>query len=160
MALNNNLIIDGVRENNIKRKVYVAGKFELRAKIKQLMTILEENDFEVTCDWTRHAPFKDNKYSSDPVKAVEYAKEDIFGIITADDLIVLYDDVKGPGTSFEMGYATANGINVYMIGVGVNSTLDYSVFVHMDNFFHYNGQNAIADFLEDYVETHGDISYE
>ena len=95
-------------------KVYVAGKWSERSKVRELMNAFELYGHEVTCDWTKH---------EDPCKSEEYSVEDINAIKECDVLIAYMPsaNVFYKGAWVEIGAALALDKKVIIIGNKVSS---------------------------------------
>lgn len=118
-------------------KLYVASKFEHKPLARAVMDFLELNGHTITCDWTKHEwpeHYEGKELYSKDIKLTNFfASNDLNGIQEADAIIVLYAGIKGPGMSFEMGYAKALNKPIIMVG---EDTKEYSIFCHSDNFTH------------------------
>jgi len=91
-----------------KVKVYVAGSFKNRPKIKDIMDDIENWGFYIATDWTKH---------QEKGGARQYAEEDLDGLKECDCLIYCMDSNHSRGKNFELGYITALGkpIIIYII---------------------------------------------
>lgn len=91
-----------------KVKVYIAGSFKNRPKIKDIMDAIESWGFYVAIDWTKH---------QEKGGARQYAEEDLKGLKECDCLIYCMDSNHSRGKNFELGYITALGkpIIIYII---------------------------------------------
>jgi len=131
----------------MKKKIYVAAKFEKKDEALNLMNVLKNNGYHITCDWTKHEwpehYQKQELYSKNIEITNAFAEADIKGVTDADIVIVLYHGIKGPGMSFEMGYATALNKPVYIVG---DDTKEYSIFCHLNNFKHFEDIDALLDY--------------
>ncbi len=71
-------------------KIYVAGRWKEREKVKQVMEMFESRGHIITCDWTNHiAPERIEKGDgcfSEGHKT--YAQEDLEGVQSCDVLVV------------------------------------------------------------------------
>ena len=91
-------------------KIYVAGKWEDRQRVSDIMQILRDIGFEITCDWTGH------KYS-DEAYPQQYCADDVQGVKDADLYIgVFIADYNYRGALVEMGIALGVGIPVWLLG--------------------------------------------
>src|SRR3989344_7933168 len=70
-----------------KEKVYIAGKFELKDEVVRCFRNLEEGNYEVAYDWTKHKNIK--PYPENQATANEYSENEIQGIINSDIFIYL-----------------------------------------------------------------------
>jgi nucleoside 2-deoxyribosyltransferase len=132
-------------------KIYVASKFEHKILARTVMDFLELSGYTITCDWTKHEwPEHYNGkelYSKDIELTNHFASNDINGIHEAEIIIVLYAGIKGPGMSFEMGYAKALNKKIIMVG---NDTKEYSIFCHSENFIHCKDYKELTKHLVEY----------
>ena len=104
--------------------VYIASKFALKDKVQKLYNGLVKHGHVVTIIWWAWegkgalADLSDDEFYSD--KRIQYVKKrDLFGIDNCDIFVLLSDDkeeLNFNGANFEMGYATAKGKEVYIIG--------------------------------------------
>ena len=84
-------------------KVYLAGRFDERAKIRQMQAQLREHGHKITFDWTNHDPIA--RYGDRPDLAKVYAEEDLQGVVEADAFIFLTSATVGTGSHTELGVA-------------------------------------------------------
>ena len=89
-------------------KVYVAGSWEERDEIKNVMKKLEAAGHEVLVDWTCHGGTGKKKY----------ALEDFEGVVASEIFILVNPAVMSRGKFIETGIALAGGKNIYIIGKG------------------------------------------
>jgi len=95
-------------------RIYVAGKWSDKVKIKAFMNRLTALGHIITEDWTLHP-------DGGPTKSKELlladAQADLAGIDSADCFIAILDDpaYRYQGTFFELGYAVAQGKRVVVI---------------------------------------------
>jgi nucleoside 2-deoxyribosyltransferase len=91
-----------------KIKVYIAGSWKNRSKIKSIMNDIESWGFYIATDWTKH---------QEKGCARQYAEEDFNGLKECDCLIYCMDSNHSRGKNFELGYVTALGkpIIIYII---------------------------------------------
>ena len=99
-------------------KVYIAGKFEDRAKVQELYTQIEEMGHRVAYNWTTHKPIK--PYFQNQEMAQGYSDNELFGILNSDIFICLTHEA---GTTLLMEFGAALIINrktgkplVYAVG--------------------------------------------
>lgn len=95
-------------------KIYVAGKYQDRDRVRVVYQILREHGHEITLDWTNH-----NIYPNDAVaeKLSGFAQDDVSGVLSADLFIGLMTiPYEYKGLWVEMGIALGKGIPVYIIG--------------------------------------------
>lgn len=79
-------------------KVYVAGSFKNREKIRYIMSEIENWGFRIAADWTIHQEKGGSKL---------YATEDLQGLKECDCLVYCMDSNHSRGKNFELGYITA-----------------------------------------------------
>lgn len=92
-------------------KVYVAGKWEDKARVSAVQNLLRAQGHTITYDWVQN---------EDPVSAVQ-AMNDLHGVMKADALVfVAYEDLGFRGAYVEMGMALALGKPVYLRGHGAD----------------------------------------
>lgn len=98
-------------------KVYVAGKFQDRTKVRGLMDKLEGLGHEITFDWTiEHYAKKE--------ETIEDAVECLQGVIDAEVYVGLFvEDHIYKGALVELGIALTSNILVYLIGHAIDSTI-------------------------------------
>lgn len=99
-------------------KVYIAGKFEEKAKVKELYARIKELGHKVAYDWTDHKPIK--PYSQNQEVAKEYSDNELVGIIDTDIFIFLTHEL---GTTLFMEFGAALILNkktgkplIYVVG--------------------------------------------
>ena len=121
-------------------KIYVAGKWKEREKVKSIMDIFEARGHIITCDWTKHiAPERNERVGGNGIftkdydwsKNVDwahnghktYAEEDLEGVKTCDVLVayMLDSDVCYKGAWIEIGIALGLDKKVIIIGKEVTS---------------------------------------
>lgn len=91
-------------------KIYVAGKWQDKEYIKQLMAQLRRMGHGITVDWTSH------KYATPEVHA-SYAVDDIRGVKEADACIFIFErDYHYRGALVELGAALALDKVIYVVG--------------------------------------------
>jgi len=101
-------------------KIYVAGKWQERDLIREIMKSLRDLGHEITCDWTDH------EYPTENIKEklAKYAVIDIEAV-TACDVLIFYAENNLPyaGAFCEMGAALALGKPVFIVGEGIDSCI-------------------------------------
>ncbi len=98
------------------KKIYVAAKFENKAKVKEVQRELRKSGFGISHDWTNE--------SSEGLTGAELrtylqtcAREDLEGARDADAVVVIYDKtLGGRGLYVEIGAALATVKPVVIIG--------------------------------------------
>ncbi len=128
-------------------KIYVAGKWKEREKIRSLMDMFEARGHIITCDWTNHiAPERNERVDGHGIFNKEYnwsknvdwaqnghktyAEEDLEGVKTC-DIIVAYmpdPDIFYKGAWIEIGIAL--GLNKMVVIIGKDIT---TVFLGLPN---------------------------
>lgn len=87
-------------------RVYVAAKWEDRARARRVMSHLEERGHTITYDWTGSAELSPNQ-----------ALLDVEGVTAAEALVVLAEEPRAwKGTYVEFGIALGIGIPIYIVG--------------------------------------------
>ena len=100
-------------------KVYVAGSWDDRLEVRELMNVLEFEGHFITEDWTKH---------EDQGLGHEYCIKDIQGMDKCDIFVMFLSGKKSFGKAFEMGYAHAKDKHIIVFGDPVFAT---SVFFKM-----------------------------
>jgi hypothetical protein len=100
-------------------KIYVAGSWDDRLEVKEIMSVLESYGHIITEDWTKH---------ENPKFGHEYCIKDIKSMDECDVFIMFLSETKSFGKAFEMGYAHAKGKHIIVFGDPVFAT---SVFFKM-----------------------------
>lgn len=137
-------------------KIYVAGKWSERNRVKSIMEALESRKHTITCDWTRHiAPERITKAHGDGLftKSYDwsknedwaqnghktYAEEDLEGVRLCDVLVAYMPtpEIFYKGAWIEIGIAL--GLNKKVIIIGKDIT---TVFLGLSNIF-------VVDYKED-----------
>lgn len=101
-------------------KVYVAGKWEDRSHIKEVMNKLIELGNQITVDWTNH------EFGADGVIGdhEDFAIEDLEGVKNCDALVAIADkDFAFKGMYCEIGAALALDKLVFVVGKYANSCI-------------------------------------
>ncbi len=101
-------------------RVYVAGKWQDRTKIRLWYALLKELGYEITCDWTAHEyPGEDEANLLE-----EYAVADIEGVQDCDLLLAVFEeDLHYRGALVEMGAALALKKPVWILGHSQDSCI-------------------------------------
>lgn len=99
-------------------KFYIAAKFQLKEKVREIYTRLQEEGHEITADWTLHKSIK--PYEDNPDIAQEYAIEDINAAQSCDVFVILSEEA-GTGMYVELGAAISSNLKqgkpkIYIIG--------------------------------------------
>ncbi len=96
-------------------KIYVAGKFEQKPRIRSLMMALEKRGHTITHDWTKEDA---TGKTGDELDAYldRCAQADVDGVLTADALVIL-PHPQGKGLYVELGLALSKwDMPIYAIG--------------------------------------------
>lgn len=121
-------------------KIYVAGKWSERDKVKTVMEIFESRGHIITCDWTRHiAPERNMREGGNGIFTKEYdwsknvdwaqnghktyAEEDLNGVLSCDLLIACMwsPEIFYKGAWIEVGIALGHYKRVIIIGKEIAS---------------------------------------
>ncbi len=99
-------------------KFYIAARFNLMDKIKEVYKLLVEEGHEISLDWTEHKPIK--PYDKNINTSKQYSIEDIDGVRNS-DVFVLVSDEAGTGMYVELGVAILSNIiygkpRIFIIG--------------------------------------------
>jgi len=105
-------------------KVYLAGSWRERKKIKKWMKLLEKHGSEITIDWTWHD-------SEDAEDVLKFARDDKLGV-EACDVFIIDAKFRTLGKYVELGMALALNKEIYMLG---NSTCIFSNLIDHKNKF-------------------------
>jgi len=95
-------------------KIYVAGKYQDRDRVRFIHQLLREQGHEITIDWTNHDIYPNDAIAE---KLSQFAQDDVWGVLNADIFIGLMTlPFEYKGLWVEMGIALGKGIPVYVIG--------------------------------------------
>lgn len=126
--------------------IYLAGRYGRREELLQYKACLEELDCVVTSRWLDGGHELDDN-APDHELAARWAAEDLDDLLGAHWLVAFTESpghVQGRGRGgrhFEMGYALAAGIRVFVVGHREN------VFCHMPEIKHYPDFGAFRDYV-------------
>jgi len=101
----------------IKAKIYVSASWEDRHTAKKVMLFLEENGFEITCDWTKHATTPQE----------EIYKVDRESVRTCDYFVLLNGYKCTTGKFWECGLADAWEKPIILAGNTIKSPFGKAV---------------------------------
>jgi hypothetical protein len=102
-------------------KIYVAGKWQEKDNVRQIMSLLKNLGHTITYDWTQHND-GDNSY--------DCAIADLNGVCASDYILVLADKLLPyRGVYVEIGAALAFCKEVYVIGDGLTDCIFLSLCV-------------------------------
>jgi nucleoside 2-deoxyribosyltransferase len=94
-------------------KIYVAGKWEERERVREVMDTLRTRGHEITFDWTYSEQFSKHQ-----------AELDLQGVEAADWLVFLAEKpLAYKGAYVELGMAIALGTPVALIGNGIDECI-------------------------------------
>jgi nucleoside 2-deoxyribosyltransferase len=106
-------------------KIYVAGKWQEKAYIKDVMQRLESYSHTISYDWTKHNDGDDAKYC---------AQNDLDGVASADIMIaIVQKSFPYKGVYVEIGAALALDKAVYLIGNGIKDCIFSSLCYQLDS---------------------------
>ncbi len=95
-------------------KIYVAGKYQDRERVKIIHGYLREMGHEITVDWTDHEIYPNDAVAE---RLASFAIDDVWGVLEADVYIgLMIEDFVYKGLWVEMGIALGKGIPVWLIG--------------------------------------------
>ena len=101
-------------------KIYIAGKWQDRKFIKDIISIIETEGHEITCDWTRHDFSVDGVIGNESV----YAEEDLQGIRSCELLLAIAErSFVYKGLLCEIGAALVLYKPVYLLGRAIDSCI-------------------------------------
>ena len=109
-------------------KIYLAGRFEQKEKIREMYNLIKQEGHIITSDWTTHKPI--SPYEKNIALSKEYSEQDISGVEQCDVFILLTDKIKSTGAHIELGAAILSAIKngkplVYVIGDYPNNSMFY-----------------------------------
>lgn len=121
-------------------RIYVAGKWKEREKVRSIMDMLEARGHLITCDWTKHiAPERLTKEHNEGLFTKEYdwsknedwaqnghktyAEEDLEGVKTCDILVAYMPDpdIWYKGAWIEIGISLGLDKKVIIIGKDITT---------------------------------------
>jgi nucleoside 2-deoxyribosyltransferase len=95
-------------------RVYVAGKWEEKRRVSEVMRLLESEGHVITYDWTKHPD------TTNDDELAEQAWEDYTGVRQAEAFVGVFEKPRPQpdtgGTYVELGIALDRGIPVYILG--------------------------------------------
>lgn len=94
-------------------KIYVASKFEDKARVRDTYAKLRAAGHEITCDWTNEE-VKDLPDDELFHTIREAAKADARGVFNA-DAVILFPHGNGKGLFVELGIAVGRGIPIVVV---------------------------------------------
>lgn len=125
-------------------KIYLSGSFNLRQDIALLARELKSKGFEVTSSWLSEPEVRFDDAATEEWARRARANEDVEDIRRSDALIVF---TRVPSTSgglyWELGYADALGLDLYVVGPVLN------VFMLRSKVNHYR---TFAELLDDLLK--------
>lgn len=106
-----------------RMKIYVAGKWEEKDRVREVQQKLQLHGHTITHDWTTEESCGDNED-----KWKSHAVNDLAGVLNADAYVGVFEkNLKYSGAIAEFGIALGNGIPIYIIG----HALDTNVFMRL-----------------------------
>lgn len=100
-------------------RIYVAGKWEEKDRVRQVQEQLKAAGHTITYDWTR-ANGDNNAVGSRQA----FAMADRSGVFEADVFVGVFEkDLKYIGALTEMGMAVAMDIPIYILGNSIDSNI-------------------------------------
>ena len=122
-----------------QNQVYVAGSWEDRKVVSELMESLRKNGYVITEDWTDH---------EDITKAPEYARRDLAGIRACYHFIYVHSLTKSSGKVFELGFATALDKRVILYDLNLTGIREGCVFIRGTMFRSVNKYSDLLAWLK------------
>ena len=126
----------------MRKKVYIAAKFEDYHRVRQLRDILRERGHHVTYDWTVHVTQGEH-----PQDYRHNALMDLRGVATC-DVLIIYPHEQGKGEYVEMGGALILGKPV--VALPYDRTKIRNVFQHHPLVFDVADETEAIEFVENY----------
>ena len=119
-------------------KVYVAGTWENKVFVKEMMNAIEAAGHEITVDWTKHVKSDD---------AVAYAYEDMNGVLSCEVFVFVDPATMSRGKYTELGMAIAAGKSIIVL-INGHEGLDsgMGVFGYLISLYH--RANSFAGVIE------------
>lgn len=108
-------------------KFYVAARFGLKDRVREIYQMLRDKGHEITADWTLHRPIK--PYENNPEISQEYSREDVNGARLSDVFLLLSDEA-GTGMYVELGVAILSHMErgrpkIYVVGPETSRSMFY-----------------------------------
>ncbi len=132
-------------------KVYVAGKFADKAKLRKYMDELEKLGHSITYDWTSYKgkPTEDDLFggSEQDENMEESAVFDIQGVIDCDVLVCIFEDPKYEyrGTFTELGCALGLGKKIITMCPEPTASCRENCFFHHPSIIKVNYWSDVID---------------
>jgi nucleoside 2-deoxyribosyltransferase len=99
-------------------KIYVAGKWEDKPRVREVQNYLKRFGHTITHDWTTES------CGDDEEKWKEHARDDKAGVLAADAFVGVFEkDLRYSGALSEFGMACALGIPCYILGSAINGNV-------------------------------------
>lgn len=103
-------------------RIYVAGKWEEKERVREVMAQLVAAGHAITHDWTQEPD------ASCEQDLTDHAEWDVGGVLEADAFVGVFEKkLPYSGAATELGMAIACDIPIYIMGNG----MDNNVFVHL-----------------------------
>lgn len=105
----------------MREQVYIAGKFEARARLRGIREALLRLGYEVTSSWLREGDHLEENaaFLADPVRCLEVAHRDVDEVMRSDlFLLDTYDENNRGGREVEFGaaYNSPESMDIWVIG--------------------------------------------
>lgn len=105
-------------------RVYVAGKWEEKERVREVQAQLIAAGHTITHDWTK----EESSSGYDPDLMARHAVADKAGVLAADAFVGIFEkDLRYSGAVAELGIAVAMGIPIYILG----NFVDRNVFAYL-----------------------------
>lgn len=102
---------------SVRNKVYLAAPWNDRAAMPERAEAFALAGFEITQRWwEKESGLSNTGYTGDPTVVMNYAVEDMQGVVNA-DVVVVYQTGLSEGKAVEQGIALALGIPIVSVGV-------------------------------------------
>jgi len=123
-------------------RVYVAGTWEYRVFVRELMNVLERAGHEIAVDWTRHVPASE---------ASSYAEEDMLGVKTCEAFVLVDPKTPSKGKFTELGMAIAWNKRIAILLDDQHDIDCLGVFGHLKGRFMFaRSFHSVLEVLEDW----------
>lgn len=94
-------------------RVYVAGKWEEKERVREVQQQLIAAGHTISYDWTTAT-----------ANSREQAENDVAGVLNADAFVGVFEkDLRYSGAIAEMGMAIANGASIYILGNAIDTNI-------------------------------------
>lgn len=134
-------------------RVYVAGKFQNVARVREVITWMKRLGYEVTHDWTGE-DFEKVPEAERDHQARVCAKADFYGATNCDVLFLINHTPPGSkptqGRWIEMGLAAASGADIIIVNEGwVTGAVPESpgIFAYLSGVYQFDTLDKALDFV-------------